>query len=221
MSLPVHLYVQPRGQRVDHRGTDAVQAAGSGVRAAAELPARVQPGHDQLHAAELGLAFRVDRDAAAVVPDLGGAVRVQRDLDPGAMPAQRLVHGVVEDLCQAVLQPSAVGRSDVHAGALADRVQALEDRQVPGGVSVGRGGRRRPGRAGEGGHEGRSPSEARTGLIENSSVPDRMPLAMPRGQAGENPRLTMTNASTGGYLGTCPGRDTRCLCATGTAPEYR
>src|SRR6185437_1836326 len=120
MPLPVHLYVQPRGQRVDDRGTDAVQAAGGGVRAAAELPARVQPGHHQLHAAELGLALDVNRYAAAVVPDLGRAIRVQRDLDPGAMPAQRLVHGVVEDLAQAVLQPAAVGRPDVHAGALAD-----------------------------------------------------------------------------------------------------
>src|SRR5271157_4425359 len=44
---------------------------------------------------------------------------------------------------------------------------------------------------------------------------------MPRGGPAGNPRLTMMNASTGGDLGTCPVRDTRCLCATGTSPEYR
>src|ERR1700749_4230335 len=44
---------------------------------------------------------------------------------------------------------------------------------------------------------GRSPSEAHAGLIENSSVPGRVPLAMPRGRTAGNPRLTATNASTG------------------------
>jgi hypothetical protein len=44
---------------------------------------------------------------------------------------------------------------------------------------------------------GQSPSEAHTGLIENSSVPGRMPLAMPRDWAAENPRPIMTSASTG------------------------
>src|SRR5579884_2355841 len=44
---------------------------------------------------------------------------------------------------------------------------------------------------------------------------------MPRGGPAGNPRLTTTNASTGTNLGTCLVRDTRCLCATGTAPEYR
>src|SRR6201986_4852633 len=62
------------------------------------------------------------------------------------------------------------------------------------------------------GTSGRSPSEAH---------PGRMPRAMPRGGTAPNPRLSMTNASTSRYLGTCPGRDTRCLCASGTAPEYR
>ena len=55
-----------------------------------------------------------------------------------------------------------------------------------------------PGEAVRVGTCGRSPSEAHAGLIENSSVPGRMPLAMPRDSTAENPRLTMTNASTGG-----------------------
>ena len=137
VAVPVHLDVQPRGQRVHHGRADAVQAAGGGVGAAAELAARVQPGHDELDAGQLGLALVVDRDAAAVVADLGGAVGVQDDLDPGAVAAERLVDRVVEDLPEAVLQPAAVGRADVHAGALAHRVQALEDRQVLGAVGVG------------------------------------------------------------------------------------
>ena len=200
VSLPVHLDVQPRGQRVDDRGADAVQAARGRIRAAAELAARVQPGHHQLHAGELGLALDVDRDAAAVVPDLGRTIRVQRHLDPGAVPGQRLVHGVVEDLPQAVLEAAAVRRPDVHAGALADRLQALEDRQVPGGVSVSRSSfRGRPGR-GEGGHSrpislreiGRGPHGPHPKIVAfRAGCPSHATR-----RAAMNPRLTMTNAST-------------------------
>jgi len=114
-----------------------VQAAGGGVGAAAELAARVQPGHDQLDAGELGLPLGVDRDAAAVVAYLGGPIGVQDDLDPGAEAAQRLIHRVVDDLPEAVLHASAVRRPDVHAGALAHRVQAFEDGQVLSGVGIG------------------------------------------------------------------------------------
>ena len=142
VTVPVHLDVQARGQGVDHRRPDAVQAAGSGVGAAAELAARVQPGHDQLDAGELGLRLDVDRNAAAVVAHLGGPVGAQDDLDPGAVPGQRLVHRVVEDLPQAVLQPTAIGGADVHSGPFADRVQALENGKMPGGISVRFGSRR-------------------------------------------------------------------------------
>ena len=68
---------------------------------------------------------------------------VQDDLDPGAVPAQGLVHGVVDDLPEAVQQPAAVGGADVHAGALADRLEALQDRQMARGVAVGDGWLRR------------------------------------------------------------------------------
>ena len=78
---PVDLDVEPGGQRVDHRGADAVQAAGGDVRAAAELAAGVQLGDDHLDAGQPGLGLLVDRDAAAVVVHLDRAVGVQRHLD--------------------------------------------------------------------------------------------------------------------------------------------
>ena len=113
-----------------------MQAARRGVRTAAELAARVQLGEDHLDAGEPGLGLLVDRDAAAVVVDLGGAVGVQRDVDPGAVAGQRLVDGVVDDLPQAVHQPAGVGGADVHARALADGLEPLEDEQVLGVVGV-------------------------------------------------------------------------------------
>jgi hypothetical protein len=58
------------------------------------------------------------------------------------------------------------------------------------------------------------------GLIEHSSVPGRVTLALPRGWPAGNPGLTMTNASTAGHW-VHVRLDARCLCATGIAPEYR
>ena len=107
-----------------------MQAAGGDVGAAAELPAGVQLGEDHLDAGQPGPRLLVDRDAAAVVVHLGGAVGVQRDLDVVRGAGQRLVDAVVDDLPQAVHEPAGVGRADVHAGALAHRLEALEDQQV-------------------------------------------------------------------------------------------
>ena len=51
-------------------------------------------------------------------------------------PAERFVDGVVEHFEHHVVQAGAVGRvADVHAGALAHRVQALEDLDA-GGIVV-------------------------------------------------------------------------------------
>src|SRR5699024_6017794 len=51
LAAAVDLDVQTRGERVDDGGTDAVQAAGGGVGAAAELAAGVKLGEDDLDAA--------------------------------------------------------------------------------------------------------------------------------------------------------------------------
>ena len=115
---------------------DAVEAAGGDVRAAAELAAGVELGEDHLDAREPGLGLLVDRDAAPVVADLGGPVGVQRHVDVGAVPAERLVDRVVDDLPQAVGQAAAVGGADVHPRALADRLQSLQHEEVVGVVRV-------------------------------------------------------------------------------------
>ncbi len=156
----VHLDVQPRRERVDDGGADAVQTAGGGVRAAAELAAGVQLGHHDLDAGQARLRLDVHGDAAAVVPHLHRPVVVEDHLDAVAVPAQGLVDGVVDDLPEAVHQAAAVRRADVHARPLADRFQALEDEQVPRGV-VGSvpvcPGQQRSGRHGRiGGHAVRS-----------------------------------------------------------------
>ena len=63
---------------------------------------------------------------------------MDHDLDVVAVAGQRLVDRVVDDLEDHVVQAGAVGRvADVHAGALAHGVQALQDLDA-GGVVVGR-----------------------------------------------------------------------------------
>ena len=69
----------------------------------------------------------------------------QRHHDPVAVAGQRLVDRVVDDLPDQVVQAALTGRADVHARALADRLEALEDLDRGGVV------RRPPRRVGCGG----------------------------------------------------------------------
>ena len=112
-----------------------MQASGDGVSGPAELAARMELRHDELDAGELGLAFGIHRDPAAVVADLDRAVGAQDHLDALGPSAHGLVDGVVDDLPHAVEQAAAVVGPDVHPGALPHRVQALEHREVACGVS--------------------------------------------------------------------------------------
>ena len=132
--IAVDLDIEARAQRVDDAGTHAVQSAGRRVRAAAELATGVQLGHDDLDAGETGPRLDVHWDPPAVVVDLDRAVCPQDHVDPGAPPTEGLVDRVVQDLPQAVHEAPRVRRPDVHAGALAHCLKALEDRQVLRGV---------------------------------------------------------------------------------------
>ena len=85
------------------------------------------------------LRVRVDGDAAAVVADGDGVVGVKFDLDAVGVARDGLVHRVVEDFGDQVVERAFVGAADVHAGALADGLQAFEhlDRGgVVGGIAA-------------------------------------------------------------------------------------
>ena len=98
VALALDLDVEPARERVDDGRADAVQTAGDGVAAAAELAAGVQHGQDDLDGRlALGLVD-VDGDAAAVVDDAHRAVGQDRDDDRVAVAGQRLVDRVVDDL---------------------------------------------------------------------------------------------------------------------------
>ena len=133
---PVDVDVHAGRQRVDDRQADAVQAARGDVGAATELAAGVQLGGDHLDAGQPGLGLLVGGDAATVVVDLGRAVGVQGHLDGVCGARERLVDAVVDDLPQALHEAAGVGGADVHARALAHRLEPLEDEEVSGVVGV-------------------------------------------------------------------------------------
>lgn len=137
MPLTADLGVHAAGERVDHGDAHAVQAARDGVAAAAELAAGVQDRHDDLDGRPPLGGVQVHGDAAAVVRHAHAAVGLQRDVDAGGVAGQRLVHGVVHDLVHEVMQAPRAGGADVHAGALADGLEALEHGDGAGAVLTG------------------------------------------------------------------------------------
>jgi hypothetical protein len=131
MLLPIaaNRQAQPFRQRIDAGDANAVQTTRNLVRILVELAARVQHAHDDLRRRTLRLVLVVELDAgryaAPVVGHRNRIVGMNGDHDVVAMTGQRLVDGVIDDLEDHVVQTRAVrGVTDVHPGALADRLQA-------------------------------------------------------------------------------------------------
>ncbi|RPK46181.1 hypothetical protein EES39_13935 [Streptomyces sp. ADI92-24] len=139
-----HLRLHPCRQGVDHGHAHAVQTAGDGVAAAAELAARVQHRQYDLQGRLALGRHDVHRDATPVVDDPDPAVGQDRHVDAVRVPREGLVDRVVDDLVDQVVQTALAGRADVHTRPLADRLQTLQDLDLTAGVGrvphVARGG---------------------------------------------------------------------------------
>jgi hypothetical protein len=81
----------------------------------------------------LGLVHR-DGDASTVVDASHAAVGEERHRDRVAVPGERLVDRVVDDLIDEVMQTAGTRGSDVHSGALAHRLETLENLNGIGAV---------------------------------------------------------------------------------------
>jgi len=134
--------IEPFGECVDHRHADAVQPAryliGIVVGRILELPARVELGHDHFGGGDALFGVNAGRDAATIILYRDRAIGVERDVDPVAMPGERFVDRVVGNLEHHMVEArSVVGIADIHAGAFADRVEALEHLDRIGAIVVG------------------------------------------------------------------------------------
>ena len=137
VAVAVDLEVKPLGERVDDGDADAVQSARDLVAPAfAELAAGVKDGEHDLGRGALLLRMLVDRDAATVVDDGDAVVGMQRQRDRVAVARERLVDGVVDHLVDEMVQASGAGRADVHARALAHRIETTQDGDLVRGVAV-------------------------------------------------------------------------------------
>ena len=118
-------------ERIDDAGADAVEAAGGLVVACLELAAGMQRRENDLERALFRLRMLVDRDAATIVCDRDRrAVLVQGDGNVRGIAVHRLVDRVVEDLPDQMMEARASNAADVHAGALANGFEALEDGDI-------------------------------------------------------------------------------------------
>ena len=112
-----------------------MQTARDLVHAAIELAARMQHRmHDLERRAFLG-RMHIDRNAAAVILDRDPIVAQDDDVDFGAEAGERLVDRVVDDLGDQMMQSALGGVADIHAGALAYRLETLENPDRFGAVT--------------------------------------------------------------------------------------
>lgn len=106
-----------------------MQTTGDLVAAAllVELSARVERREHHLDS-RLTRAFNdVDRDPSAVVGDPAPAVGQEFDDDAVTVAGHRFVNCVVDYLVHQMVESSDAGGSDVHPGAFANRIEALQN----------------------------------------------------------------------------------------------
>ncbi len=135
--------LQPRRQRVDDRHTHAVQTTRNLVRVLVEFAAGMQFREHDLRRRTLRIHVVVVLDArwnpAPVVANRARAIGIERHLTRVRVSGQNLVDGVIDDFVDHVVQTRPiVGIADVHAGALAYRIQALQHLDAVGTVVVHR-----------------------------------------------------------------------------------
>ena len=126
MPILAHFHHEVAGERVHHARAHAVQAAGNLITLAIEFPARVQHREADLHRGAAHLGMDAHGKAAAIVLHGDGAILVQGDFDVRAIARQRLVHRVIHDFINQMVQAAFVRRADIHAGAVAHSLQPFE-----------------------------------------------------------------------------------------------
>jgi hypothetical protein len=111
-----------------------VEPARDLVAVAAELAAGVELREDDRERGQSLLRHDVHRDARAPVRDAHRVVRPDDHLDLRVAAGEGLVDRVVHDLVDEVVEASLARRSDVHPGAQADGLEALENGDVLSGI---------------------------------------------------------------------------------------
>ena len=132
--VPMHFRFQVRRQAIHHRTADPVQPSGHLVRPAAELPPGVQRSHHRLQPRLARGRVDVHWNPPPVIRNGNQPIPIQRQVDPGAETGHRLIHGVIQNLIDEVMQPPLVGAADIHTRPHPHRLQTLQHLDVFGRV---------------------------------------------------------------------------------------
>src|SRR5262249_22618844 len=100
----------------------------------AELAAGVELRQHEGQGGHALVGHRVDGNARTEVADGDGVVRMERHLDLVVAAREGFVDAVVDHLVDEVMEAASAGRADVHAWSQADRLEALENGDVLGGI---------------------------------------------------------------------------------------
>ena len=126
----VNLNDQVVGERVDHRGSNAVQPSGNLVVAVVELSSSVEARHDHFQSRNPFVLMESHRNATSVVVDRHTVVVIQVHANLSAVAHQCLVHTVVHNLKDQVVQGRCILPTDVHAWTEPDGLKPLQDGDV-------------------------------------------------------------------------------------------
>jgi len=107
---------------------DAVQTARRLVTVTGEFSARIQGAKDDLKCGFAGvLGMRVGRNTTPVVTHGNMAIGMQFNFDPCGVARDSLVHRIVDDFRDHVVQRAIVLAANVHAGTQAHVFHILKD----------------------------------------------------------------------------------------------
>ena len=93
-----------------------MESTGNLVGCAVELAAGVEGGHHGFQAGHAGIRMNVNGDAASVVGDADRAIGCDADVDAVAVPGQSLVHCIIQQLFDEMMEAIHSGAADVHSG---------------------------------------------------------------------------------------------------------
>jgi hypothetical protein len=74
----------------------------------------------------------INRNSSTVIGDAHAAISKKNDIYFGAITSKSFVDCVIDDFINQVVEAAFAGRSDIHTGALADRLEAFEDGDCAG-----------------------------------------------------------------------------------------
>ena len=78
-----------------------------------------------------------NRHAAAIIPNCQPVAAFQMDIDPVGMAGHGLIHRIVQNLRRQMMQRALIRAADIHAGAVAYRLQPFQNFDIGGVISVG------------------------------------------------------------------------------------